>query len=151
MNVLPLGAGLLFSVGSAALLVRSVRALARARSSQSWPRADGRIRESEAVRFQSTSRHRTLFVTYEYAVGGATFEGTRVAFYTLTGDEARTLARRHADSPEVPVFYDPENPAESTLIPGPRAEKPYSDVLIAGIGLVVGLALMGAAAAGHIG
>ena len=151
MNPLPLGAGLLVLAGSAALLVRSLKSLAAARASVAWPSTDGHVESSEAVQFKSASRHRTLFVTYRYTVGGTEHTGTRAAFYTLLGDEVVALDRRLHASPTVRVSYDPAAPSESTLVVGPRSEKPYSDVSLAALGGVVGIALALAAAAGVVG
>lgn len=148
MNPLPFSVGLVFAAGSGVLLFRSLRALAAARASLSWPQVPARILKSEAVRFQSTSQHRSLFVEYEYAVDGRPYTGRRGAFYTLLGSEALALEAEHARSPEVRVYVNPRDPSESTLIAGPRTERPYSDLLLALAGLVIGL---GVAAGGYLG
>lgn len=151
MNLLPFGVGCLFALGSLYFLARSLHSLTVARKSLSWPSVEGHIRKSEAVRFQSTSNHRALFVEYEYTVDGVSYTGTRDAFYTLRGDEAAALERAHQASPAVRVHYAPDDPRNATLIVGPRAEKPYSDLILSVLGLVVGLALAVGAYRGYLG
>jgi len=52
------------------------------------------------------------------------------------------FANEHPANSDLWVYYRPDKPDESVLIPGPRpGNKRYSDIILASIGLVVGIGL----------
>lgn len=90
----------------------------------SWAATEGRIVANtvEPVAAPPASRSPPTFVVavrYEYAVGGQTYRGSRVAFRTPTPfANAAAADRDRARYPEgatVTVYYDPAHPAESVL------------------------------------
>lgn len=138
----PFIAGIGFLLFSLYMMAHSIASFKKANLSQGWPEVEGKVIRSEAVRFQSTSKHRTLFVEYEYFVGQQKYVGTQDAFYTLSGEEVLELARQHQENPRVKVYYDPACPEESTLTKGVAKEKPYSDIILSGVGIAIGVGLI---------
>lgn len=143
--------GLGFSVFAIYMLKHALDSYSASNSCLLWPHVDGVILESKAVKWSATSNHRTLFVKYEYVVSGKKHNGTRVSFYTLIGNEVLELEKQHNALKNVPIFYNPQAPEESTLIVGPRKEKSHSDLILAIISLLVGLAITVAGYLGKIG
>ncbi|MCL2914054.1 DUF3592 domain-containing protein [Shewanella corallii] len=148
---LPVIAGIVFLLFSLYLMKQSLTSLALANASVLWPVVIGKILSVEVSKPQSTSNHRVLYVKYSYQVDGQEYIGSRDALYTLTGDEVLQLEQQFAESSEVEVFYDPQSPDSAVLITGPREDKKYSDLILAGVGVVVGIGLILAGNAGLIG
>lgn len=112
-------------------LVLGIRGVQQARATLAWPTVEGRIVRSGIRSEQSTSRddkgrERTTTsyyadLSYEYAVDGKPFAGTRItAIDGQSGSEAdaqATLVRYPVDA-RVPVAYDPSAPEQSVLEPG---------------------------------
>lgn len=143
--------GLGFSAFAIYMLKHAIASYSASKVSLLWPDVAGLILESRAVQWKATSNHRTLFVKYEYVVSGKKYNGTRVSFYTLAGDEVLQLEKQHNALKNVPVYYNPHAPDESTLIVGPRNEKSHSDLILATLALFVGLAITVAGYLGKIG
>jgi hypothetical protein len=132
---IPFWVGLGFSAFAIYMLKHAIGSYSASKSSLLWPHVDGVILESRAVKWEATSNSRTLFVKYEYVVSGKRYNGTRVSFYTLVGNEVLQMEKQHNASKSVPVYYNPQAPDESTLIVGPRNEKGHSDLILATIAL----------------
>lgn len=83
-----------------------------------------------------------LSVEYEYAIDGSRYSGTQAAFYTLVYPETVSFAEAHPERSEVPVYYNPDDPAESVLVTGSKGDnKRYSEVILASVGLIVSVAI----------
>jgi hypothetical protein len=80
------------------------------------------------------SRRRAL-VRYQYLVGNQQFLGTKIDPFDSGGssETAHELAGRYFPQQAVTVYYSPENPADSVLIPR-LLESDRSGVLLFGIG-----------------
>lgn len=78
-----------------------------------------------------------LSVKYQYEVNGTMFTGDRAAFYTLHYPETVDFSKRYPQGAVVPVFYNPQNPAESVIVPGLHPQKPNSEIWLAGLGTVI--------------
>jgi hypothetical protein len=99
----------------------------KAAASVAWPATDGRITGSRVERVKSKKEGGgatyTADITYEYALDGRTFEGDRVWFgddYSASDASAfRAAVGRYPVGRAVKVHYDPAEPAESVLEPGP--------------------------------
>ena len=143
--------GLSFSAFAIYMLKHAISSYSASKSSLLWPHVDGVILESKVVQWKATSNNRTLFVKYEYAVSGKKYNGSKVSFYTLAGDEVLQLEKQYNTSKNVPVYYNSQAPEESTLIVGPRKEKGHSDLILATIALLAGFAITFAGYFGKIG
>jgi Protein of unknown function (DUF3592) len=143
--------GLTFSAFALYLLRHSITSYSEAKFSLHWPHVEGIILESRSVQWKATSNHRTMFVKYEYVVSGKKYNGTRVSLYTLAGDEVFRLEKQLKSSKSALVYYNPQIPAKSTLIIGPRKEKANSDLILATSALVVGLTIIITAFLGKMG
>jgi len=104
------------------------RSLRRAQRSRAWPHVEGRLDQASLKRVESLEAagqggHAATQVdyVYVYTVDGTEHRGTRVTFsdsMVKTGGALRDLQERLRVG-SVPVYYDPANPSESALIPGP--------------------------------
>lgn len=144
MNI-PLWAGLAFAVFSAIMLWHAVAAYRLAKTSRSWPGTIGRITEVRLWGLRNVGGEmkdvEKLAVGYEFEVGGSRYTGTSATFYTLMYPETVAVADRLRASDEVKVHYQPTDPKISVLLPGPRKDKPYSDLTLGVVGMVIGVAV----------
>jgi len=90
---------------------------------------DGKIVEAENVR-----------VKYEYKINNKTHTGKTSAFYTLHYPETINFFNSTHGNNEINVYYNPLNPAQSVLIPGPHPTKPNGGLILASIFVVIGSA-----------
>ncbi len=141
--------GALFVLIGSITLVRAIRNLGLARRSRSWPTVPGRI---DSLRLWGGRRVdgemrdvEHLAVDFRYSFQGRTHRGTAPALYTVVYPRTVELARRLEAGSDVEVHVDPDRPDRAVLIPGVHPEKPYSDVILAASGLVIGLVLMASA------
>ena len=143
---LPILLGIGFTLFGLYMLRHATRSYGRAVQSLTWPSVDGKLVrvdlwgnrniDGEAV----ASKH--LSIEYEYHVDEVLYEGEVVAFYTLMYPETLVYANKHPVNSNVMVYYDPENPINSVLIPGLRKDMPYSDLIIAGLGIITGVGVV---------
>ncbi len=122
--------GLVFLAVGLVILFFLLRQLRRAWQSRQWPRVRGTIQHSGTQRkvfYQSPSHpadrveSTTLDFRYDYTVHRQAYTGTRVTLSDSVIKTGRQLQRRVEQFPPgktVDVYYNPENPAESVLIPG---------------------------------
>lgn len=128
------------------MLRYALRNYARAKASNNWAsitgeivrielwgkrKIDGKMVDSEHVR-----------VVYKYCVNDETFSGNKAAFYTLHYPETLEFVKRYPQGSIVPVFYNPKAPEESVILPGLHPQKPNSEIWLAGIGVVISLAVL---------
>ncbi len=153
MNI-PLIIGIGFVIFGTFLLRHAVHKYRKALESQNWPTVQGilvkvhlwgkRLVNSE---MQAANK---LAVEYEYTVQENKYTGISVTFYTLMYPETFNFAEDHPENSSVDVFYNPSNPSESVLIPGLRKDKPYSDLILAVLTIIIGVALVVSAWFGKI-
>jgi hypothetical protein len=114
-------------------------------ASRSWPQTRGTIVDKTETATKQVVpnlrgrgyRTRVSFhqhVQYDYLVDGHNYRGTRIAYWDHGYSERVGLEPLYG---EVPVFYDPQEPSRSVLIPGLRRSLFPSLVLVA-LGLGVG-------------
>ena len=97
--------------------------LREATATKQWPEVTGTVEGSQVFsqrRNSGTDWH--VVVRTSYFVDGARYESER---YSITGhlgadsqQGAETLARGFRAGDEVPVFYDPDDPARAVLVRG---------------------------------
>jgi hypothetical protein len=101
---------------------------AQAAASVAWPTTEGQITVSRVERTNRAGKGKanyTAVITYQYSLDGKTFEGDRVWFgdgYLASHELAsafRAAVHRYPVGKAVNVHYDPAEPAESVLEPGP--------------------------------
>ena len=88
-------------------------------ASNDWPSAPGVISVSRVV--NTVGSKFKADVSYQYAVGGRNFSGTRIRFADTTGSRRNAqenLIKPYPVGREVEVFYDPQNPRDAVLEPG---------------------------------
>ena len=112
-----------------------------AKASNDWPSVTGALTELQLWGKRRINGEmvdsENLIVQYQYEVNGKKFVGRRVAFYTLHYPETVDFAKRYPQGSRVSVFYNPQNPAESVIVPGLHPQKPNSEIWLAGVGVVV--------------
>lgn len=123
--------GLPMVLASATLAAQAWRAQKQAFSKRHWLQTKGRIIHSEVREIRvtvpkpsSTSSYRQAtryapHIVYEYWIDGMRYEGEKNSKSpVLLGSEANDAGREvnsHPPGMEVTVYYDPNNPVESTL------------------------------------
>lgn len=87
-------------------------------ASKQWPTVQATITRSET---QPRRRLREeVIIEYQYAVNGKGYVGDTVSFESsrMSRHIARALSEQFPVQQERPVFYNPQQPQESVLIPG---------------------------------
>ncbi|WP_395735646.1 DUF3592 domain-containing protein [Prosthecobacter sp.] len=93
----------------------------RVKKAEAWLEGRARITKSkvdvEHHRFVGdTTKVRNLpCVAYDFSVGGKVVHGDRISVGIAPADNVDQVLKRYAVGAEVPVFYDPENPADCVL------------------------------------
>ena len=96
-----------------------------ANDSLEWPTVPGLVTRSNLeARKKKVGRQRTtdfrVEISYEYVVDDQRFENDVVRFDqgNLSTAEKELLVSTHAEGSRVVVYYNPDNPNESVLVPG---------------------------------
>ncbi len=107
------------------LIIRSNKDKQKAQSSQQWPSVMGRIVASEVRESSSmdsegdTSTMYKPYVQYEYNVMGSPFTGEKVSIGLTVShgspSQPREIVAKYPVGASVPVYYNPENPADAVL------------------------------------
>ena len=127
------------------LLRHAIKSAETAKASRSWPTVSGIMLKAEVLRPLSTSSRHNFLAEYEYQISGKTFIGTRVAPFTISArEQVLALAETHAVGRKVDVFVNPQDDRDALLVVGPKdPNKPLGEVWLAGLGLLMGAALVG--------
>lgn len=93
-------------------------------ASRAWPATEGSIVRSTLEESRSDGKtHYSADIGYEYQLDGRTLSGSRVwigdSYSASPGNEFRAAVKRYPVGREVQVHYDPQDPMESVLEPGP--------------------------------
>jgi hypothetical protein len=122
-----IGAFILFGLVA---FVAGVRDVYRAWESETWPAAEGVVRNSY-VEYETDSDHEDrgtywAEVRYEFTVDGRTRTGARVAFggdaASSDPSSAQTIVNRYPAGAAVTVYYRPGNPDVCVLEPGLKGQ-----------------------------
>jgi hypothetical protein len=120
-------------------------------ASQAWPATDGRITRSVLEESRKDGKtHRSADIAYEYHLDGRTLTGSRVwigdGYSASPGNEFRAAVDRYPVGRQVRVHYDPQDPAESVLEPGPTWSGSMLYLIGLGVLALGGLILLSAVA-----
>ncbi|MFN8598094.1 MAG: DUF3592 domain-containing protein [Anaerolineae bacterium] len=108
---------LLVAIGGALLVTGFLTARAPGKS-QHWPTTAGQILVSTIQYRRKSGGGHSLYpvVLYTYQVKGQSYQSQRIYFGTLLGGSALTgISQKYPVGAQVPVYYNPENPAEAVL------------------------------------
>jgi hypothetical protein len=102
-------------------IVYGVYALRRDQPSLHWPTVRGTMLQVDVS--YNHSRHGrdvsgNLQVTYSYIVDGTRHLSDQIALWGEGVDDAGDFANEHPRNSSVEVYYDPQDPANSVLVPG---------------------------------
>ncbi len=124
-------AGCFVSVGIATAIIFISKAR-KAFASRYWPSTHGELLSNQTRLVVYDGREpdggadlASALVTdfrYTYCVKGRRYHGKRVTFSDHVNkftSSVRTLQNKFADKETIEVYYNPENPEESVLVPGP--------------------------------
>ncbi len=122
--------GAFMTVFGAAFLIAFFRRLREGKASLHWPTSPGEVIRTEVVK-EALGRHRggyTYFpkVEYNYTVDGISYHGTAISAFEQSDFEVGMASEKKAlkaISPyqlnqTVPVYYNPQQPSQSLLMPG---------------------------------
>ncbi|MBD3270157.1 DUF3592 domain-containing protein, partial [Candidatus Peregrinibacteria bacterium] len=115
--------GILFMIIGASTLYFSLGEVFSAYNSENWQNAPGKVIVSEVVRDVDSDgdiSYRTD-VLYQYQVEGKQFTGNTIYFGKMDNSnpgEANRIITDYPEGSEVKIYYDPDDPNISTLIPG---------------------------------
>ena len=116
MGLLMIGFGLFCGVMAVNLIYHHAINWRAAIRSRDWQAAEGHVTTAQA---EPTGRFRwTPKITYVYRVNGVEYTGDRVAydyFGSYSSQEANEVVERYQVNAPAKIFYDPEQPQESTL------------------------------------
>lgn len=118
-------------------------------ASRSWPATEGRIVRSTLEESRKDGKtHYSADIGYEYQLDGRTLTGSRVwigdAYSSSPGNEFRTAVKRYPVGRQVQVHYDPQDPTESVLEPGPTWSGSLLFLIGLGVLAIGGLLLLSA-------
>ncbi len=106
-------------------MYRAVSGRLKSKKAQQWPAVNGRVLSSEVVedRLRSATGKATIAfipdISYEYIVNGQAHTGNAVIFGETVYDyiSASRICEKFAVDTEPRVYYNPERPDESVLLP----------------------------------
>jgi hypothetical protein len=126
---------------SVVLIVFGFAATRTPGKSKDWPTVTGQVLAS-TITYRSGSRGSRSpypFVMYTYQVAGQQYQSQRIYFGSEVGGSAMTgVIKKYPIGAQIPVYYNPQNPADAVL----EHSSPASKVLI-----WIGLILIAVAAA----
>jgi len=116
MGLLAIAFGLFCGVNAISLIYNHIKIWRSALYSKTWLSTNGLVVDAT---LEPTGRSQWKpTITYKYQVNGVEYTSQRLAFDyfgTYLHSEADELIERYAVESTVKVFYDPEQPQESTL------------------------------------
>jgi hypothetical protein len=101
----------------AVLVCVSFPSLLQARESSTWPATDGTITRSKIA---SGDESDYFDVNYSYDVDGKRYRGDKLSLDGFTPNTLQDLCARYPVGKTVLVYYRPQDPTKSCLIPGHR-------------------------------
>ncbi len=115
----------------------------KAQASLQWPSSRGRVISSDLNRRQDSDGNQTeeAHIVYEYLVGGATFQGKRIAFGGSGAGGARKSVERYPAGATVDVYYDPAKPS-SAVLERSAGGSTFVLLLVGGVFAIVGIGLL---------
>ena len=137
--LLPLAGTVLFGWATVHLL----GAAWEAGSSRTWPTTTGTVRTSQWHQFTGKGCHFGLDLRYAYVVDGASLVGNTYRFGGECGAEVIRIAETHPVGSQLPVHYDPDQPARSVIEVGDVSRNTVIGLVVAPLMLLLSLSLFG--------
>ena len=119
IDVILIGFGVIaFAIGVALYAVQFRQGL-RADASKKWPTSPGTVVSSALEQSPDNKRRYRAAVRYRYRVGGKDYQSNRVFW---GGNEGRqnhmaSVVTSYPAGAKMPVYYNPQNPAEAVIDP----------------------------------
>ena len=111
-----------FLASGGAFLGYTIWMLRAARMSLHWPTADGTITASDVIlgRTGKGGKAYSPGVRYSYSVDGTDYQGDGIQFGSsgIAERTAKAIVAAFPVGKRVPVYYDPQRPTRTVLMPG---------------------------------
>lgn len=138
---------LLFIAAGAVMSFLGVRQFMRAQASPTWPTVTGVVTISELGKHvgneRATSTTYRADISYDYVANDRSYVNGAINFATVNSSDpaaARRLLKRYPVGKQVTVYYNPAEPQEAVLEPGPAAGSWFLPLFGGGF-VVVGIAV----------
>lgn len=122
----------------------SFRVLKETDESKGWLTTQGKITDSTVIRYDATTARYNAHISYDYEVQGEKLTGHNPVLYTIIHEsDADRLVKKFPKGADVTVYYKPDDPKRSVLLPGEHSpdDKPYSGVFLSVLTILVGVML----------
>lgn len=126
VQIIGLIGGVISLIGSVYLFFVRLGECRSAEASERWPNAQGQITSSKVNKFGFFRLAYVPAVEYSFAANGHNQSGKRIAYRLLASRDEKKMERVAAKYPsgaKVKVTYDPGDPHNSVLEPGPQGTK----------------------------
>lgn len=126
VNLIGLIAGVVAIVGSIYLVFVRFGECRSAEASVKWPSAPGKIMSNAVKKFGFMRPVFAPFVEYAFKANGQDLVGKRIVYRVLATrnePEAQAIAKKYSVGAAVKVTYNPADPLDSVLEPGPEGTK----------------------------
>ena len=129
--------GVIFAGAGIATCYFSKPTLDDAKASADWPNVQGKVTRSKVIGRKNSKgkRNYSAAIDYQYEVDGKKYSGDTVWFGQSTSrrkTSAQKLVAQFPSGQKVDVYYDPEVPGVSVLLPGAF----LSSYLVFGVGVL---------------
>jgi len=123
----PLCLGGIFTAVGIGLIVFGLRERKKAKTTETWPTANGTIlsarldQQTRTERDQGRTHTRTSYtpiIEYNYTAGGQTYQGSRIfpgTSMSFDHSTAQNIVNRYQPGAAVTVHYDPGDPTQAVL------------------------------------
>ncbi len=121
MSLALMAVGLILGGLAIGVMIRIIGAFRASHRSRTWRITRGRITHSEKVWVGARTRSPRPEIRYAYDVDGTTYEGSRIVFeysHVYSADAVDQVLKAYPVGAGTDVYYDPNQPVESTLRPG---------------------------------
>ncbi len=142
-NILPILIGAALVLAGPIVIVYSRRNIRAAKASAHWPTLPGEIKHSEIEEFGPHPVSYTCDILYEYQHNGIKYESDRVSFFGIfTLEESKSFTQQFTVDSRPFVYYNPDNPAFSVLVPGVYGKNRSHGIAVGVLIILAGIAVI---------
>jgi len=139
--------GIIFIVVGVAIFGLGINLYKKAKASETWPTVDGVVFSSEVSSYKDSKKNTrySANVNYSYMIENKEYTSNDISMSEVTSSNvssAEKICKQYPEGTKVKVFYNPENPDESLLIPG-TSFVVYLPMIAGAIFLLIGIVLVG--------
>ena len=123
----------------------SLMGFTRALQTKSWPTTTGIVNSAEVKKVASKgSSQYAPIIAYSFQIDNEEYTSEKYSSTTARGASqwAKDIVDQYPANSEVNVFYNPENPKQSVLVPGLQSDNYWMTILSLVFSVVVSLAFV---------